>query len=135
MKSVHFRDLLVWQRSMVLARNVYRLTESLPRSENFGLIDQMRRAAISVPSNIAEGHGRESDKNFAQFLRQARGSLNELETQLELCVQLGFAKTGDCSATLREIDELERMLKAFTATLKRTNEKRARSVVGASTGH
>jgi four helix bundle protein len=117
MKVKHFRDLQVWQRSMALARSVYSLTVSFPKSETFGLTQQMRRAAVSVPSNIAEGRGRLTDKSFALFLSQARGSLNELETQLELSMQLGFAKGTQCSATLREIDEIARMLNALQRTL------------------
>jgi len=102
MKVKHFRDLQIWQRSMGLARSIYNLTAGFPRSERFGLTDQMRRAAVSVPSNIAEGHGRLSDKSFAVFLSQARGSLNELHTQLELSIHLGFAQPAQCSAALRK---------------------------------
>jgi len=120
MKAVHFRKLLIWQRSMELVGKVYRLSAVLPRSESFGLVNQMRRAAVSVPSNISEGHGRGSNRSFALFLRQARGSLNELETQVELCVQLGFAKAGQCSEILREVDEIGRMLTAFESALRRT---------------
>jgi four helix bundle protein len=119
MKVKHFRDLQVWQRSMGLARSIYTLTGGFPRSERFGLPDQMRRAAVSVPSNIAEGHGRLSDKSFAVFLSQARGSLNELQTQLELSIQLGFSQPAQCSAALQEIEELARMLNAFLTALRR----------------
>jgi len=125
MRVKHFRGLKVWQRSMALARGVYQLTALFPKSEIFGIVQQMRRAAVSVPSNIAEGHGRHTDRSFALFLRQARGSLNELETQLELSVQLGFAQTSQCSATLQEIDELARMLSALQATLVRPSPSRA----------
>ena len=102
---------------MKLAENVYALTSSFLESEKFGLVQQMRRAAVSVPSNIAEGHGRGSDKSFALFLRQARGSLNELETQMELARRLHFSPDCDYSAALQEIDEIERMLTAFVANL------------------
>jgi four helix bundle protein len=78
----------------------------------------MRRAAVSVPSNIAEGHGRGSDKSFALFLRQARGSLNELETQMELARQLHISREVDYSSVLQEIDEIERMLTAFVSSLR-----------------
>ena len=77
---------------MSLAREVYSLTAAFPRSETFGITNQMRRAAVLVASNRAEGHGRLTDKSFAFFLSQARGSLNELATQLDLAVQLGFAE-------------------------------------------
>jgi four helix bundle protein len=118
MRHGHFRDLQIWQRSMALARDVYTLTGSFPQSETFGLVQQMRRAAVSVPSNIAEGHGRGSDKSFALFLRQARGSLNELETQMELARQLHISREVDYSSVLQEIDEIERMLTAFVSSLR-----------------
>jgi four helix bundle protein len=117
MKAVHFRDLLIWQRSMKLTGHIYALTATLPRSETFGLSQQMRRAAVSVPSNIAEGHGRVTGKTFAQFLRQARGSQNELETQTELCIELGLVGAVDCTEILKEIDEVSRMITAFGMTL------------------
>ncbi len=91
MENRHFRDLQVWQQSMALARNVYALTEAFPKREVFGLTSQIRRAAVSIPSNIAEGRGRTTEKSFALFLSQARGSLYELETQMELAGELGFA--------------------------------------------
>jgi four helix bundle protein len=90
MATRHFRELLVWQRAMSLARDIYRATASLPKSEVFGLQSRMRRAAVSVPSNIAEGHGRLSDKFLRVFLAQARGSLYELETQIERCHDLDY---------------------------------------------
>lgn len=113
MKARHFRDLQVWQRAMSLARSVYALTESFPQTEAFGLCQQMRRAAVSVPSNIAEGHGRMTDKSFALFLSQARGSLNELETQLELSLLMGFTPGDSAKGAMREMDQLRRMLNAL----------------------
>ena len=83
-------DLRVWQQGMELARNVYRATERFPRSELYGLVNQMRRAAVSVPSNIAEGKGHRSNPEFCRFLYHARGSLLELETQIRLAVQLQY---------------------------------------------
>src|SRR6202161_152688 len=90
MTTRHFRDLLVWQKSMALAVSIYTLTDRFPKRENFGLSAQMRRSAVSVPSNIAEGHGRLSDPSLALFLGHARGSLYELETQTELAIQLAL---------------------------------------------
>jgi four helix bundle protein len=81
METRHFRDLQVWQRSMALARNVYALTGSFPKTEVFGLTSQIRRAAVSVPSNIAEGRGRATDKSFAVFLCQAQGSLTKCRSR------------------------------------------------------
>lgn len=78
------RDLVAWQKGMRLVKDVYRVTRNFPREEVYGLTNQLRRAAVSVPSNLAEGHGRLSRKEFRQFIGCARGSLLELETQLEL---------------------------------------------------
>jgi len=77
-----YKELIVWQKSMTLVKELYKLTESFPENEKFGLTSQMRRASISIPSNIAEGWGRLSRKNYIQFLRISRGSLFELETQI-----------------------------------------------------
>ena len=108
----------VWQRSMVLARDVYRLTESFPRSQLFTLTSQLQRCAISVPSNIAEGHGRTTDKGFGVFLSQARGSLNELETQVELAQTLHFAEPAKCAPVLHEVREIGRMLNALLVAVR-----------------
>ncbi len=103
---------------MTLARDVFRLTESFPKSQMFGLTSQMQRCSVSVPSNIAEGHGRMSDKSFGLFLSQARGSLNELETQLELAQQLEFAKPDQCKRLLQEIKEVGKMLNALLTAVR-----------------
>jgi four helix bundle protein len=110
MENRHFRDLQVWQRSMALARDVYGLTEAFPKSEIFGLTSQIRRAAVSVPSNIAEGRGRMTQKSFAVFLSQARGSLYELETQIELARDLGFADKNEANAVIATAADISRML-------------------------
>jgi four helix bundle protein len=85
-----FRDLALWQRSMQLTLAIYKLTQVFPREEQFGLISQLRRAAVSIPSNVAEGQGRNNILEFRQFLGIARGSLCELQTQLEIARELGF---------------------------------------------
>src|SRR6476646_11745789 len=90
-----FRDLIAWQRAMVLAKEVYRVTGGMPESEKFGLTNQMRRAAVSIPSNIAEGHARQSRADYLKFLRIARGSLAELATQVELAVNLKMLPPHD----------------------------------------
>ena len=87
-----FRDLIAWQKAMTLAKEVYRATTQMPDSEKFGLTIQMRRAAVSIPSNIAEGHGRESRADYIRFLRMARGSLMELHTQLILVEELSLLR-------------------------------------------
>ncbi len=84
-----YRDLIAWQKAIRLALEVYRLTRAFPRDELYGLTSQMRRAAVSIASNVAEGKGRFSCKEFAQFLYRARGSLLELETQLFIASELG----------------------------------------------
>jgi len=85
-----FRDLIAWQKAMALVTEIYRVTESFPSREIYGLTNQLRRAAVSVASNIAEGKGRVSKKEFAQFLANARGSLCEVQTQLEIGKNLGY---------------------------------------------
>jgi four helix bundle protein len=118
MRTRHFRDLLVWQRSMDLAREVYKQTASLPKAEVFGLQSQMRRAAVSIPSNIAEGHGRLSDQLFRVFLAQARGSLAELETQLQLCHDFNFIPDAEARSLGERCDEVSRMINALLKTLR-----------------
>ncbi|MGO9338538.1 MAG: four helix bundle protein [Terracidiphilus sp.] len=106
----HFRDLIVWQRAMVLARAVYSETESLPQKEVFGLQSQMRRAAVSVASNIAEGHGRLNDGHFRQFLANARGSLFEPQTQIELSAGLGFLNQARANILMEQSEEVARLI-------------------------
>jgi four helix bundle protein len=88
-----FRDLQVWQRSIQLSVAIYRLTQGFPREEIYGITSQMRRSAVSVPSNLAEGHGRLSSGEYRQFLGIARGSNFELQTQLEIARALGFGNS------------------------------------------
>jgi four helix bundle protein len=115
MKS--FRELLVWQKAMELVTFAYRLTSRFPKEELYGLTGQIRRAAISIPSNIAEGYGRNSTADYVRFLRTASGSLYELETQAEIAVNLGymeseaFARLRDCTS------EIGRMLGSLIAKL------------------
>ena len=90
MAITHYKDLMVWQKSMDLAEKIYEAFKSMPKEELFGLSDQMRRAVISVPSNIAEGQQRSSTKDYIRFLHIARGSLGELETQIILCERLKY---------------------------------------------
>ena len=103
---------------MSLARQIYAVTEAFPRSERFGLVSQIRRAAVSVPSNIAEGRGRMTDRTFALFLSQARGSLYELQTQVELAGQLGFASPDPCGRIVGEAAEISSMIHALLASLR-----------------
>ncbi|MGD0735656.1 MAG: four helix bundle protein [Terracidiphilus sp.] len=116
-----FRDLQVWQRSMELTVAVYRLTQHFPREEAFGLTSQLRRSAISIPSNIAEGHGRMNPREFKHFLLIARASNCELQTQLELSGALGFADIQLLSTTQGISNEVEKMVFALLSRLKNSS--------------
>ena len=111
------KDLLVWQRSMDLVETVYRLTGSFPSVEQWGLVSQMRRAAISVPSNIAEGYGRQATGEYRHHISIARGSLLELETQILLARRLKYLQPADTDPVLKEIDEISRMLATLVSKL------------------
>lgn len=107
-----YRDLVVWKQAMALVMVIYRLTQRFPREELFGLTSQMRRAAVSIPSNIAEGKGRHGSRDICQFLYTARGSLHELETQLEIANDLGYVdqKNIDAAKARELLGEVARML-------------------------
>ena len=104
------QDLLVWQKAMDMVLKVYEVTRSFPRDEVYGLVSQMRRAAISVPSNIAEGKGRRSRKELAQFLFHARGSLLELETQNRIAERLGYLDRSGAAELKIQSSEVGRLL-------------------------
>ena len=109
----NFRDLLIWQRGMKLANRIYTLTRGFAKDERFGLTSQMRRAAVSVPSNIAEGFNRRHGKEYKQFLYIALGSLGELETQLRIAQDQGFAADTATEELLQELDEIQRMTRSL----------------------
>ncbi len=106
----HYKELIVWQKSMDLVESVYTLTKLLPSDERFSLTDQMHRAVVSIPSNIAEGHGRQTEKEYKQFLSIAKGSVSELETQLLICVRLKYLTSQQTEPVLAVCDEIRRML-------------------------
>lgn len=116
-----FRELIVWQRSIQLVKSVYEKTKVFPKEEMFGLQMQLRRCAISVPSNIAEGYGRQHTSEYVRFLQIARGSLNELITQLEIAKSLNyFQDIGDQIIECDEIGKmLNRMIKRLTENPRR----------------
>ncbi|MGO8932966.1 MAG: four helix bundle protein [Terracidiphilus sp.] len=116
-RTRHYRELLVWQKAMGLARAVYRETESLPKAEVFGLRAQMRGAAVSIPSNIAEGHGRLDDGHFRQFLATSRGSLFELQTQLELAGDIQLLNEGRVKELMEACEEVARMINGLLGSL------------------
>ena len=112
-----YRDLRVWQDAMTLAEFCYRLTRQFPRDELFGLTSQIRRAAASVPANIAEGHGRENTGSFVQYLRISQGSLKELETHLLLAERVGTLPTLDLQPVLGQCESPGKMLRALIRSL------------------
>ena len=116
-----YKDLVVWQKGIPLAKLVYQLTKNFPSEEKFGLVAQMRRAAVSVPSNVAEGQARHTTGEFVQFISHAEGSLAELDTQLILSIELRFARVQDADAALGLISELRRMLNALRENSPRAN--------------
>ena len=115
-----YRELNVWQKAMDFAVHVYKVQQGFPSEERYGLCDQLRRAVVSIPSNIAEGRGRETAKDFSHFLTLARGSLNEVSTQLELAARLGYLDSG--SGLYEESQEIRKMLNAMIQRLKQSKQ-------------
>lgn len=105
-----YRDLIVWQKGLKLVTDIYKSSESFPKSEVFGLTAHLRKTAVSVPSNIAEGYGRGSQNDYVRFLKIARGSLYELQTQLEVSSNLGYLKQEVFEVLEQKANEIERML-------------------------
>ena len=115
----YYRQLLVWQKAKVLAVHVYQSTEHFPRAETYGLISQLRRAAVSVVSNIAEGQGRLTSGEFSHFLGQARGSLLELETQLDIALDLVYLDPDKHQGLAHEIYQVLGLLNRLIESLRR----------------
>lgn len=115
-----YKELIVWQKAMQLVKEVYFLTDKFPRSEIYGLSSQMRRAAVSVPSNIAEGYGRKSPKEYAQFYSIAYGSSLELETQTIIAKELRLADNKDFSKVEQLLKEVSKMLNSMTTRMRKT---------------
>jgi four helix bundle protein len=109
-----YRDLVVWQKLMVLVKDVYRLSGVLPADERFGLTSQMRRCAVSIPSNIAEGYGRQSTTDYVRFLKIATGSLYELQTQVDIAAMLEYLGENESSQLRNNAQEIERMLTSLS---------------------
>ncbi len=122
MKSSNYKELKVWQKAMDLTVEVYKLVKLLPKEETYALSDQMHRAVVSIPSNIAEGQGRNSDKEFIQFLSIARGSLWELETQIEICLRIGYIDQSLAINIYNLMAEISKMLNALSNSLKPQNQ-------------
>ncbi len=112
-----YRDLIAWQKAMDLVVEVYRLTASFPKSEQFGLTNQLRRCSVSIPSNIAEGQGRSTSKDFVHFLHIAKGSLQEAETQLAIAVRLNFLPAADFQTSAALTGEVARIINGLIRSL------------------
>ena len=104
-----YKDLVLWQKAMALVKEVYRLVKKLPREEQYALSEQIRRSAVSIPSNIAEGYGRNSKNAYIHFLKIARGSKFELETQLLICVEIGYLTEEQIAPAMTLCDEIGRI--------------------------
>jgi four helix bundle protein len=119
-----YQDLAAWQEARMLVRKVYEMTKSFPTDERYGLISQIRRCAVSVPSNIAEGYGRGSRNDYSRFLRIARGSLFEFETQLILAYDLGFVQDELKTDIQEQIDRVARPLWGLIRSVENTQPSR-----------
>jgi four helix bundle protein len=109
------RDLIAWQKAVQLVTEIYRVTRTFAKDELYGPTNQIRRAAVSVPSNLAEGHGRNSRKEFHQFVGHARGSLLEVETQLEIARNLGYLSESNAACLLSQAGEVGRVINGLRA--------------------
>ena len=114
----NYKDLTVWQKAYQLCLEIYKLTKTFPKEEIYGLSSQMRRAAVSIPSNIAEGYGRKTTPEYIQSLYIAYGSICELETQLLLSGDLGYIKEKEMEKIQQDVGDIERMLKALIKSLR-----------------
>jgi four helix bundle protein len=112
-----YRDLIVWQKSIVLVKQVYQLTQNFPDDEKFGLVSQMRRAAVSIPSNIAEGQARRTTGDYVRFVSIAKGSLAELDTQLIVAIELSFCTRIQTKEVFLLMVEIRKMLNALRRSL------------------
>ncbi len=131
MKLRSYRDLIAWQKGVDLVTGIYRATQHFPKEELYGLVSQLRRAAVSVPSNIAEGQGRLSTGEFKQFLGHARASLFEVETQLEIVLRLEYLSEESIHPLLAQCSELGRIINGLLASL----DSEPTRVEAEATGH
>ncbi len=120
----HFKDLVVWQKAMEMVTEVYKLTDSFPKREVYSLTDQIRGAAVSVPSNIAEGQAHHNNREFVHFLRHSSGSLAELETQLHIAERLGYADTTPVERILQRVNEVGRILNGLIGSIREQIDSR-----------
>ena len=113
----NYKNLIVWQKSITLVKDIYDLTDAFPSEEKFGLISQMRRAAVSIPSNIAEGQARRTTKDYIRFVSTSEGSLAELETQLIIATELNFCSDLQAKGRFDLMLEIRKMLNALRRSL------------------
>ena len=118
-----FRDLLIWQKSMTLVTKNYQLTQKFPKEEIFGLTSQIRRCTVSIPSNIAEGYGRQSNKEFGRFLNIAVSSLFEYQTQIEIAKNVNYINEKEFNQLYENSRELEAMIISFTKKVNSVNSE------------
>jgi four helix bundle protein len=112
-----FKELEIWKRSRLFCYQIYQITSKFPADEKFGLTNQLRRSSVSIPSNIAEGSSRNSNKDFARFLEIAIGSAYEIETQLLIALDLGFIKIDELEKSVNELNEIIKMISRFRSNL------------------
>jgi len=120
----NFKELKVWEKSYQLSLDIYRVTTKFPDDEKFGLISQIRRATVSIPSNIAEGYGRRTRADYIKFLHIAYGSCCELETQMLISIDLNYLDNEKGSEIMDKIKEVERMLKSLITSLEKPSNPR-----------
>jgi four helix bundle protein len=118
-----FHDLVAWQKAMELVTEIYKMSQKFPKEEIFGLTSQIRRAAVSIPSNIAEGRGKSSPGEFQQFLYHAKGSLAEVETQVIIATNLEYVKLQEVTNIMELIDRVGRLLSGLLTAIKRANHE------------
>ena len=121
MEQSSYQGLIVWQKAMELTAVIYKLVKKLPKEELYSLSDQMRRAVVSIPSNIAEGHDKHTKNEFIQFLAISRGAKAELETQLLICVKVGYLIETEIAEAMNLLAEVSKMLTSLINKLKNTN--------------
>ena len=117
-----YKDLIAWQKSMALVEAVYKASSGFPNQERFGMTAQVRRSVVSIPSNIAEGYGRRTRADYVRFVDIARGSANEVETQLLLAIRLGFATPAKIEPVVVMVQEVQRILKGLVDSLERSEK-------------
>ena len=116
-----YKELIAWQKGIELVLLAYKITQKFPKEELYALADQIKRSSVSIPSNIAEGFGRHSDNDFIRFLNISRGSLFELQTQLEISFRLDFIKSEDYEVTMQLAVEIDKMLNALISKIKQNS--------------